>query len=1011
MPKKEIYGLLTALGISAHVVNGQLEPDCNPLTTDCPAKRAWPHDNYYIDFTKQIGPPDDWIIANNEVIDFTPKGAEFTYGKRGDAPNLWTDFYMLGGRYDVEMQIAPGQGVISSAVLWSDIQDEIDWEFSGNQHGEQPLPPPDGMWTVETNIFAQGKMWDGAATYQKDSHNPTTEFHTYSVDWDENHMNWYVDNKVVRSVQATDTPAGFTFPQSPMKLQLGLWGGGDPDNNYWTIQWAGGNIDLSGTPYTMYIKSVNITNKYPACQYKYKDRSGKIDSIDKIQDGCSSSETSSPLKTARIVKNDYPAASYPVSSADETPATSNIASSESSAGGYPTSAGYPTSEQSVTSSSISSASSIQAEPSSYPSSDSPTESLSVTQSSAAAVSSSAVSSIESPSSGSSSAADGYSTSGGYPIGSYTFSGGLLSSISSYILGTSSGAATSATATFGSSSLAASSSGGYPTSSGSASGAATSSYGYSVSSGALSVSPSSYVPGYLASSGALSGSATASPGYPTSSAPFPGHPQSSRAFSGSASSSIGVTGSSSAAAVSGSATPSTNDNSDAVVAIGPSTVSTVYSTNVYTVTSCAPTVTDCPARLGKVTTELISVSTTICPVTQTEKSQLPGSSSVALLSSVFASSISSGLSVSSMLSSSAYPSSSFGSVLPSQNATSQNLAASETLPSTYSVSSQITTSTMSTVYSTNVYTVTSCASTVTNCPAKLGQVTTEMVSLYTTVCPVTHTVLDGKTFGGMINAVPITTSVPGSSYAATSAISVGTLSSNLASNVIPQNGTMLPSGSISIIPTMQVSSSSVAAVSTPARATTSVVYSTNVYTVTSCAPTVNDCPAKLGQVTTELVPSYTTIRPVQEIETASESSSVAPVSTATSSVPLYSSVVEAQNTSLSSAPPMTTSTVYTSSVYSTMGSITTEMVALYTTVCPVKEQSSAAPEAPVSSVPAIVSQYPTSSTLAESSTAPVSSSMPVYSSMPAYKNNSQALPSYTTSTVYSTNIYTGYVLRG
>ncbi|TVY41820.1 hypothetical protein LOCC1_G007481 [Lachnellula occidentalis] len=45
---------------------------------------------------------------------------------------------------------------------------------------------------------------------------------------------------------------------------------------------------------------------------------------------------------------------------------------------------------------------------------------------------------------------------------------------------------------------------------------------------------------------------------------------------------------------------------------PYTTSTISQTKVYTVTSCAATVTDCPARIGKVTTE-ISVTTTYCPV--------------------------------------------------------------------------------------------------------------------------------------------------------------------------------------------------------------------------------------------------------------------------------------------------------------------------------------------------------------------------------------------------------------
>lgn len=275
MSKRGIVGLLTVLSLTAQLVSGQLQPDCNPLQAECQPKNALARNSYYIDFTKQTGAPSDWVIANNEAVKFTSNGAEFSYAKKGDAPNMWTDFYMLGGRYDVEMKIAPGQGVISSAVLWSDTQDEIDYEFSGNQFGQTPFPPKDGMWSVETNVFAQGKMWDGAAAYQKDAYKPAEQFHKYSVEWDEDHMSWYVDDKVVRTVQAKSTPSGFTFPQSPMKLQLGVWGGGDSDNSYWTKQWAGGEIDMKGAPYTMYVKSVSITNKYPACQYRFKDKVSK----------------------------------------------------------------------------------------------------------------------------------------------------------------------------------------------------------------------------------------------------------------------------------------------------------------------------------------------------------------------------------------------------------------------------------------------------------------------------------------------------------------------------------------------------------------------------------------------------------------------------------------------------------------------------------------------------------------------------------------------------------------
>ncbi|KAI0393692.1 concanavalin A-like lectin/glucanase domain-containing protein [Xylariaceae sp. FL0594] len=333
---------------------------------------------------------------------------------------MWTDFYILGGRYDVEMQIAPGQGIVSSAVLWSDIQDEIDWEFSGNQHGDKPFPPPDGMWKVETNVFARGKMWDGAATYQKDALKPTTQFHTYSVDWDETHMDWYVDNKVVRSVKAANTPAGFTFPQSPMKLQVGVWGGGDPSNNYWTIQWAGGEIDFKGVPYTMYVKSVNITNKYPACQYRYRDKAGLIGGIDQIKDGCSSSPVpiSPSLSTPpRTVGIDKPGVS-------SVPAKGNLALNPElpdlpppgDLGGDLVGPSYTISSSS--------------DPPMYPVGSSSTPSSSVT---------SQLSTTASPSLASLATGDG-----GYHVIPLSSTGGLLSSLSSLILGTSSGSSTPVT---------------------------------------------------------------------------------------------------------------------------------------------------------------------------------------------------------------------------------------------------------------------------------------------------------------------------------------------------------------------------------------------------------------------------------------------------------------------------------------------------------------------------------------------------------------------------------------
>ncbi|OTA70256.1 hypothetical protein K449DRAFT_7007 [Hypoxylon sp. EC38] len=106
-----------------------------------------------------------------------------------------------------------------------------------------------------------------------------------------------------------------------------------------------------------------------------------------------------------------------------------------------------------------------------------------------------------------------------------------------------------------------------------------------------------------------------------------------------------------------------------------TTSTIYTTSVHTITSCAPTVTNCPAG-GYVTTETISIGTTVCPVTEGGSSPKP--------------------------------------------------------TTTVSVPEDYTTST---VEVTKTYTITSCKPTVTNCP--VGSVTTE-ISVTTTVFPVGNT---------------------------------------------------------------------------------------------------------------------------------------------------------------------------------------------------------------------------------------------------------------------------------
>ncbi|KAH8687119.1 WSC domain-containing protein [Tricladium varicosporioides] len=172
-------------------------------------------------------------------------------------------------------------------------------------------------------------------------------------------------------------------------------------------------------------------------------------------------------------------------------------------------------------------------------------------------------------------------------------------------------------------------------------------------------------------------------------------------------------------------------------------------------------------------------------------------------------------------------------------------------------------TQSTEYFTTTYTITSCGSTITDCPARIGMVTTEII--------------------------PITS-----------------ISSRTASN-----STAVPTQLAPLTPTPLM--------------TISTVYTTSVYTVTSCAPTVSNCPAEIGKVVTMTIPLYTTVCPVPTIVTKStahkhhQSAKLSP-SNPTRTPTVTSKARSSPNRRVSQKPSSVPNTAYTTVVTTSYVSI-------------------------------------------------------------------------------------------
>lgn len=126
----------------------------------------------------------------------------------------------------------------------------------------------------------------------------------------------------MRTLEYADALNGKNYPQTPMRIRIGIWAGGDPDNSEGTIEWAGGETDYTEGPFSMYVESVDIINYNPASAYKYTDKTGAYTSIK-----ATNATTSTNLSTS----NSSSIAASSKTSASAKASSSLIASSSASA--------------------------------------------------------------------------------------------------------------------------------------------------------------------------------------------------------------------------------------------------------------------------------------------------------------------------------------------------------------------------------------------------------------------------------------------------------------------------------------------------------------------------------------------------------------------------------------------------------------------------------------------------------------------------------------------------------
>ncbi|KAI9272655.1 concanavalin A-like lectin/glucanase domain-containing protein [Phascolomyces articulosus] len=154
------------------------------------------------------------------------------YEGRGPTFNATT--YMHYGRVSATVKSAGVGGAITAVILIADGGDEIDFELLG---GDPNHAQSNYFWGHEVLYTVNGGYHE---VYDKPVYE---DYHTYTLDWQPERIDWYIDGKLVRTKLKQETCDGSgvcKFPSEPARIQIGLWDGSIESG---TAQWSRGPIE------------------------------------------------------------------------------------------------------------------------------------------------------------------------------------------------------------------------------------------------------------------------------------------------------------------------------------------------------------------------------------------------------------------------------------------------------------------------------------------------------------------------------------------------------------------------------------------------------------------------------------------------------------------------------------------------------------------------------------------------------------------------------------------------
>ncbi|XP_068668032.1 probable xyloglucan endotransglucosylase/hydrolase protein 8 [Aristolochia californica] len=164
------------------------------------------------------------------------------------------------GWFSMKLKLVGGDsaGVVTAYYMCSDTgpeRDELDFEFLGNRTG-QP-------YTIQTNVYKSGV--GGREMRHTLWFDPTEDFHTYSILWNNHQIVYFVDRVPIRVYKNTDKPNGFFPNEKPMYMYSSIWNADD-----WATRGGLEKTDWKKAPFVSSYKDFHAEgcqweDPYPAC--------------------------------------------------------------------------------------------------------------------------------------------------------------------------------------------------------------------------------------------------------------------------------------------------------------------------------------------------------------------------------------------------------------------------------------------------------------------------------------------------------------------------------------------------------------------------------------------------------------------------------------------------------------------------------------------------------------------------------------------------------------------------